>query len=329
MTASNSTPPATPAVSVLMAVYNGARYLRAAVDSILAQTLTDFEFIIVDDGSTDDTAQILAAYDDPRIVRLHNETNIGLTRALNRGLAVTRGTYIARQDADDASTPERLARQAAFLSAHDRVGLVGSGARWVDADDRPLQDWVPLTDCAAIHATLLWTIPFLHGTFMFRRACLLDLSGGYDESYPVAQDCDLLLRLTERWDAANLPDLLYLHRRHAATVTAARATEQTALLARAQRATLQRRRQAGWARVMPGSHPPAWAQAADRRWLSQRFVWWSAAARQMDRRIALEYLLIALALEPGSVGAWNYVSNILRRKLARRPAPSAGSPYSV
>ncbi|MGC8880316.1 MAG: glycosyltransferase family 2 protein, partial [Anaerolineae bacterium] len=95
----------TPAISVIMAVYNGARYLREAVDSILNQTFTDFEFIIVDDGSTDETPAVLDEYNDPRIVRLRNAHNLGLTKSLNRGLHVARGRYIARQDADDLSYP--------------------------------------------------------------------------------------------------------------------------------------------------------------------------------------------------------------------------------
>ena len=97
-----------PKVSVLMSVYNGERYLREAVESILNQTFTDFEFIIIDDGSTDSSRAILASFDDPRIVLLQNETNIGLTRSLNEGLSLARGKYIARQDADDASLLERL-----------------------------------------------------------------------------------------------------------------------------------------------------------------------------------------------------------------------------
>ena len=104
-----------PRVSVLMSVYNGERYLRAAVDSILSQTFADFEFVIVDDASSDCTPSILDSYDDPRIVRLRLERNQGLAGALNEGLLLSRGRYIARQDADDVSLSSRLARQVAHL----------------------------------------------------------------------------------------------------------------------------------------------------------------------------------------------------------------------
>jgi glycosyltransferase involved in cell wall biosynthesis len=99
-----------PKVSVVLAVYNGAQYVDQAVDSILAQTFTDFELVIVNDGSTDQTPHILATYQDPRIVIVDNAQNLGLTKSLNRGIRASCGELIARQDADDASLPDRLAR---------------------------------------------------------------------------------------------------------------------------------------------------------------------------------------------------------------------------
>src|SRR5689334_14706995 len=98
-----------------MSVYNGERFLREAVYSVLAQTFRDFEFLLIDDGSIDGTAAILDSFTDPRIVRLRNETNIGLTRSLNRGLEAARGDYIARMDGDDSSKPGRFAGQVAYL----------------------------------------------------------------------------------------------------------------------------------------------------------------------------------------------------------------------
>src|SRR5512146_2439112 len=107
-----------PIVSVVMPVYNSAPYLREAVDSILAQTFTDFEFIIVDDGSSDETPQILDGYGDARIRRLRNERNMGVVPTLNCGLAAARGRYVARHDADDISLPTRLEQQVRFLDTH-------------------------------------------------------------------------------------------------------------------------------------------------------------------------------------------------------------------
>jgi len=115
-----------PAVTVLMGVYNGELFVRDAIDSILAQSYRDFELLVVDDGSTDTTPAILASYDDSRLRVLRNEENIGLTRSLNRGLRAARGGLIARQDADDLSLPNRLARQVTFLESHPDVVLLGT-----------------------------------------------------------------------------------------------------------------------------------------------------------------------------------------------------------
>ena len=114
-----------PKISVVMAVYNGEKYLREAIDSILNQTFKDFEFIIVNDGSTDRTREILESFIDPRIVLIHQE-HMGLTKSLNRGIALAKGKYIARQDADDISMAERLEKQFNFLESHENVALLGT-----------------------------------------------------------------------------------------------------------------------------------------------------------------------------------------------------------
>ena len=127
-----------PIVTVLMSVYNGERYLNEAIDSILAQTFTDFEFLIIDDASTDSTPKILHSYDDPRIRIVTNEENLGLTKSLNKGLALAQGEYIARMDADDISLPERLMMQLNFLIDNKTVPLVGSGAIMIDEDGKSI-----------------------------------------------------------------------------------------------------------------------------------------------------------------------------------------------
>lgn len=207
-----------PRVSVLMSVYNGARYLREAVDSILGQSFGDFEFIIVDDGSSDETPAILDSYADPRIVRLHNETNIGLTRSLNKGLAAARGEYVARQDADDISLPERLAKQVAYLDTHPQIALVGSAYREVYEDGRPERPVsVPLAP-VEIRQQLLYQHCFCHGAVLMRRAALAQV-GGYDERFVVAQDRDLWLRLADNHQLANLTDEMYRLRMSSRSVT--------------------------------------------------------------------------------------------------------------
>jgi glycosyltransferase involved in cell wall biosynthesis len=315
--AHHSGPEPDPTVSVIMAVYNGARYVRGAIDSILAQTFTDFEFVIVDDGSSDRTPEILASYEDPRIKIVENTQNVGLTISLNRGIRASRGWLIARQDADDVSLPERLAQQVNYLAAHPAVGLVGSGSLWVDAQGEVIREWQPLSEPAKIHQTLLTSIPFLHGTFMFRRACLRDIGGAYDESMFVAQDCDLLLRISEPWDLANVPDILYVHRRHEDTVTAMHTEDQQNYLQLAQQAATQRRLAQGWGRLgLSRLRAPQWMKDAGRRRLAQRYTWWSAGARQIDRRLALKFLFIALLLDPTTPDAWSYVRSVLAHKAA-------------
>jgi glycosyltransferase involved in cell wall biosynthesis len=315
----------TPTVSVVMAVYNGARYLRHAVDSILDQSLPDLEFVIVDDGSTDDTASILDSICDPRLVRVDNGRNMGLTRSLNRGITASTGCYVARQDADDWSLPERLARQVAYLEAHLDVGLVGTGSRWIDGQGGFVRDWQPQTDPADIQQRMLSAMPFLHGTLLFRRSCLADV-GGYDERLPVAQDCDLLLRIAERWEVSNLPDVLYVHRRHEDTVTARRAAEQQACLQRARQAAIERRLSFGLGRLRLTRTPiPTWVRSAERRWLARRYVWWSAAARSASLQLALQFLLFAFMLDPALPEGWAYVRDVLVRKVTAQSAERCAS----
>lgn len=191
-------------VSVVMSVYNGERYLQEAVESILNQSFTDFEFIIIDDGSTDGTWDILTGYNDPRIVLLCNEQNIGLTRSLNRGLAVARGEYIARMDADDVSLPERLAVQVAFLEEHPDVGLVGSPPFVVDAQGGIKHvEPVPIDDLE-IKWLLLFHNTFAHSSVMFRRN-VLNAVGPYSAEKIVAQDYDLWVRIARNFTVTNIP----------------------------------------------------------------------------------------------------------------------------
>lgn len=197
-------------VSVVMAVRDGERWLREAVDSALGQTLADLEIIVVDDGSTDRTAAILAAYRDPRLSVLR-QPPAGLTRSLNRGLRLATAPLVARLDADDVALPERLARQAAFVDAHPEVGLVGTGCREIGAAGEPLGSYRPPEDDAGIRRALIRRNPFVHSSVMVRRS-LLEQAGGYDEGLAVAQDYDLWLRLAPLTRMANLPEPLVLRR---------------------------------------------------------------------------------------------------------------------
>ena len=159
----------TPAVSVVMAVRNGMPWVAEAVTSVLGQTLADLELIVIDDGSSDDTAAALAAFRDGRL-RLVRQDPAGLTRSLNRGLGLARAPLVARLDADDTAQPDRLMRQAALLASRPDIGLVGTGALEVDAAGRAVGTIVPPEDDVAIRRALIHANPFVHSSVMFRRA---------------------------------------------------------------------------------------------------------------------------------------------------------------
>ena len=201
-----------PALSVLMSVYNGAAYLQQAVDSILAQTFTDFEFIIINDGSTDETAVLLSQFTDPRLRIVHQE-NIGLTRSLNRGIALATGRYIARMDADDVAWPGRFAAQAAFLDAHPEVVLLGTAYRHVDTARHRSIDIFPPTTNADIRRALLTENPICHSSAMMRRAALTAV-GGYNEAFYYVQDYELWSRLAASGQVANLAEVLQTRHYH-------------------------------------------------------------------------------------------------------------------
>lgn len=234
--------PGLPKVSVVIATYNAAPFLGEAIDSILNQTFRDLELIIVDDGSTDETHQILGRYTDPRIIRLRNETNQGVARARNCGNAIARGEYLAVQDADDLSTPDRIEKQVAFLDAHPEIGLVGSqGILIGESGETRLK--VPLHN-TEIQALLLGENCLLHSSLMMRRGIFEEI-GGYDETY-VAEDYDLVLRLAERTQVANLPDILYLKRGVSGSITySPRGLWQQRCVLRAVEEALQRRSRRG------------------------------------------------------------------------------------
>ena len=208
-----------PPVSVVMAVRDGERYLDEAIGSLRTQTFGDFELIVVDDASTDGSRAILSACDDPRLVVLENERHLGLTPSLNRGLARARGELVARQDADDRSRPERLARQVTAMRARPDLALLGSRGYLVDEQGRGAGVLDRPVDPYGIRWYHMFDNAFAHGAVMFRRS-VVDELGGYDESFAWSQDWELWGRVLRRHAAANLPDRLVDYRTHAASVTA-------------------------------------------------------------------------------------------------------------
>jgi GT2 family glycosyltransferase len=213
-------------VSVVLPVYNGERFLTDAVDSILAQTFRDFELIGIDDGSLDGSGEILDrfALADSR-VRALRQANAGIIAALNRGLALARGEFIARMDADDVAHPERLARQAAFLDAHPDIAVVGCAVTLIDERGKRIRDVEYPRTPEAVAEFLEIGAPLAHPAVMMRRDAVLAV-GGYREAYRHAEDYDLWLRMAERYRMANLPDRLLLYRQHEAKHSFTYAVEQ-------------------------------------------------------------------------------------------------------
>jgi glycosyltransferase involved in cell wall biosynthesis len=208
--------PAASRVTVLMPVYNAERYLRPAIDSILSQTFRDFEFLIVNDGSSDNSRKIVESYADPRIKLVDNPHNMGLTRTLNRGLGLATGELIARQDADDVSYPDRLRRQVEFLDAHRDTALVGTQTRVIDEDGRPsgLRHYDRCCEYESIRWDLLFGNSFTHSSVMFRRTIVAEEMGGYDETFKYEQDYDLWSRVACRYRVMNIPLVLVDYRIH-------------------------------------------------------------------------------------------------------------------
>lgn len=228
----------TPRVTVLMSVHNGGRYLHEAVHSVLAQTWRDFEFFIIDDASTDQSVAVIESFADPRIRLLRNRENLGLTRSLNRGLREARGEFIARQDADDLSAPERLALQIVTLDAHPEVPLLGSQAWLIDArgHSRGVRN-LPLEPISIRWESLLDN-PLIHTAVMFRTAVVRDDAGGYDESFACCQDYALWARVLAKSPVLNLRARLVSVREHAASISATRGPESRLLVEKVVRSLL-------------------------------------------------------------------------------------------
>lgn len=211
-----------PHVTVLMSVFNDTDFLAPSVESILAQTLRDFELLVIDDGSSDGSGEFLAHVADARLRLWCNEKNLGLTRSLKLGVEMARGDYLARMDADDIAHPERLVRQAAFLDEHTDVGIVGSACRMIDERGRARGEYrVPLSNLH-IRWTSLLANPFAHPTVMLRREVLTQHELNYNEAYETAQDYELWTRMLRHARGANLSEPLLQYRQRPGVTRARR-----------------------------------------------------------------------------------------------------------
>lgn len=209
--------PGSPRITVLLPVYNGGVYLRPAIDSVLAQSYPDFELLVIDDGSTDASREIVGGIDDPRIRLIENGRNLGLIATLNRGLTLARGEFIARMDADDLCLPERFARQIACLETNPTIG--GCGTWFEKCSDRGCVTMEMPEAPDLIRLFLIFDNPFLHSSMMLRRHLLDEHGLRYDPAYQHTEDYDLWVRCSELMDLVNVPEVLMRYRDHPGNVS--------------------------------------------------------------------------------------------------------------
>lgn len=201
-----------PLVSVVLPVFNGEVYLKAAVESILSQSYINFELIVIDDGSADNSFQILNGVKDAR-TQLARHSNRGLAATLNKGIELARGEYIVRQDQDDLSFPDRLAKQVAYMESHPECALVGTWAQIMQGD-RLMERYHRHPACPSeLRYQLLFNNPFVHSSVMLRKSAL-EAVGGYstDQTRQPPEDYELWSRLSRHSEVANLPEVLVHYR---------------------------------------------------------------------------------------------------------------------
>jgi glycosyltransferase involved in cell wall biosynthesis len=295
-----------PQISVLMPVYNAERYLREAVESILNQSFTDFEFLIVNDGSTDGSLSILEEYaaKDDRI-RLINRPNTGYVVALNEMLELSQGEFIARMDADDVATPERFELQLLFMESHPEVACVGGQILLIDPCGNPLVHFLhPLTHEDIDTAHLSGSTAIAHPTALIRREALLAVQG-YRVEYYTAEDIDLFLRLAEIGRLANLPQMILRYRQLVSSISYSRRRQQADSAWRATRAAADRR---GLSFDVRPPDPNAATESSSE--IAARWAWWALAAGNLST--ARHHALRALISHPLRLSNWRLAACALR-----------------
>lgn len=203
-----------PKVTILMPVYNGEKYLREAIESILNQTYSNFRFLIIDDGSTDNSQNIIKSYNDSRINLYVNEKNLGLAKTLNKGIDLTDTKYIARMDCDDISLPNRLQKQVDFMDSNLQVGICGTWAKIITGDKEKIIK--PLTSYEDIKAFLLFECIMVHVSVMMRVSMLKDYNLHYstDCNFNTVEDYELWQRCSMQFPIRNIPKVLLIFRIH-------------------------------------------------------------------------------------------------------------------
>lgn len=297
-----------PAISVVVGAYNAERYVAEAVESILSQTFGDFEFIAVDDGSTDRTLEILRdhAAKDQRLKPLHIE-HAGIVAAANAGLRQARAELIARFDADDVSLPQRFEKQVRYLAEHPEVVAVGSRMLLIEPYGASLGETAHRLTHEEIDAELLqgsgWSLP--QPAAMIRHSAIRKI-GGYRDEYLWSEDLDLFLRLAEVGRLANLPDVLVKYRNHPHSTNHRRVRLQAELSRKCVIETYRRR-----GLPVPNELNMMSAEHHGERAIRYR-EWAWAALREKKLKAARRHAFRALRLEPFSLNSWRATYCALR-----------------
>ena len=205
-------------VTVIVPIYNADLFLKQSIESILAQTYSDFELLAINDGSTDTSGKTLESFSDERLKIINNDRNLGLIYTLNRGIKEAKGKYIARMDADDIANPERLALQVSFLEKHSEVALLGGGADLIDENGTSFMPMSPPCLHKEIIEKIFLGSCFIHPSVMFRTNVVRKL-GGYRAEALHAEDYDLWLRIIQYHEVANLAEKLIQYRVHPGQVS--------------------------------------------------------------------------------------------------------------
>ncbi len=213
-----------PQVTVLMPAYNGEKHIAEAIESILSQTLDDFELLIVNDGSTDNSRKIASSYGDHRIRIVDNDENMGIIATLNKGIEASQGAFLARMDADDVSYPTRLEKQVEFMRANPSVGICGS---WVKTIGKPIARVLPKpASHAAIKAGLFFQNQIHHPSAIMRTAWIRRNGLYYDKSFIYLEDWELWQRASHYFPLANIPEVLVKYRLSGTTISSSRHEQQ-------------------------------------------------------------------------------------------------------
>ena len=290
-----------------MSVYNGTRYLNESIESIHNQTFTDWEFIIINDGSTDNSESIVQGWQnrDERI-KLISREHKGLTISLNEGLSYAQGEYIARMDADDIALPDRFAKQVAFLDENPDHVAVGCRMLVIDPEGMPIFTCSKLTTHEEIDAAYMAGQAGIigHPAVMIRRR-VIESIGGYREQFTYAQDRDLFLRLAEVGKLANLPDTLMQFRLNAKSMGHTQRSEQKRC---ANLATIEAHQRRGLEPPIlsdSSSEPPKSISDLHRQW-----TWWALGSGNVAT--ARKHALLALTRQPLAVESWKVFACALR-----------------